>query len=159
VVSYGAVMGTEASDELTWTEIADRLAREPFWWLATSSPQTGPHSVPVWGVVVDGVAYSYADAGARRMRDLREDPRAVLHLPSALDVLVVSGTLSDVGAAEQYPEVVAAYARAYPDPGDRPWLPGTEHMLGVRLLRLHPVRARAWRLDDFFGSQRRWRVA
>jgi|GEM_PF-2006945 hypothetical protein len=156
MTSYGGAVST--SDELTWAEIADRLGREPFWWLGTCSPQAGPHCVPVWGVVVDGAAFSYADAGARRMRDLREDARVTLHLPSAVDVLVVSGTMTDIGVAEQFPEVVAAYARAYPDPGDRQWLPGTEHMLGVRLLRLHPTSARAWHLDDFFGSQRRWRA-
>lgn len=151
-------MSASTPDELTWAEIADRLDREPYWWLATASAQSGPHSVPVWGVVVDGVAYCYADAAARRMRDLRADPRAVLHLPDAVDVLVVSGTLTDVGVAEQHPEVVAAYARAYPDPDDQQWLPGTEHMLGVRLLRLQPASARAWHLADFFGSQRRWRA-
>lgn len=144
--------------ELTWLEVAARLEREPFWWMATACATSGPHSVPVWGVVVDGVAYSYADAGARRVRDLRTDPRAVLHLPSPTDVLAVSGTLSDIGPAEEHAAVVSAYADKYPDPADQQWLPGTEQMLGVRLLRLDPISARAWDLSDFLGSQRRWRA-
>jgi hypothetical protein len=142
--------------ELTWAEAAQRLEGEPFWWIATGSASAGPHSVPVWGVVLDGVPLSYADAGARRVRDLASDPRAVLHLPSATDVLVVWGTLHDEGLAEQHAGVVAAYAAKYTDPGDQMWLPGTPAMAGVRLLRFTPHRARAWTLADFIGSQRRW---
>jgi hypothetical protein len=144
--------------QLTWGEIALRLEREPFWWLATASVPDGPHSVPVWGVVVDDVAYSYADGQARRVRHLADDRRAVLHLPSGSDVLIVWGTLRDVGLAEQHAAVVDAYARKYTDPHDQPWLPGTEMMLGVRLLRFEPQRARAWTLEGFLESQRRWQA-
>jgi hypothetical protein len=142
--------------DLTWTEVAQRLAAEPFWWIATGSVSGGPHSVPVWGVVLDGVPLSYADSNARRVQDCASDPRAVLHLPSATDVLVVWGTLRDEGLAEQRPDVVAAYAAKYTDPGDQRWLPGTPAMAGVRLLSVTPRRARAWTLADFIGSQRRW---
>jgi hypothetical protein len=145
--------------DLTWTDVAARLADEPFWWLATSSAANGPHSVPVWGVVVEGEAFSYADATARRVRDLSDDPRAVLHLPSASDVLIVRGTLHDAGAAADVPAVVGAYAAKYTDPGDQQWLPGAEGMQGVRLLRFEARSARAWHLDDFLGSQRAWRAS
>lgn len=141
---------------LTWDDISRRLAVEPFWWLATASSESGPHSVPVWGVVVDGVPVSYADPTTRRVRDLRADPRAVLHLPSATDVLIVRGELRDAGLAEHDQAVVDAYAAKYTDPGDERWLPGAEGMQGVCLLRFEPRDARAWRLDDFLGSHRAW---
>jgi hypothetical protein len=152
------VPGAERRD-LTWTEVAARLTAEPFWWLATASASNGPHSVPVWGVVVDGRAFSYADATARRVRDLSDDPRTVLHLPSASDVLIVRGTLHDAGLAEEAPAVVAAYTAKYTDPRDQQWLPGAEGMEGVRLLRLEARSARTWHLDDFLGSQRAWRAS
>ncbi len=155
--AYGGVVDGSRRAELTWDEIAGRLAVEPFWWLATASAESGPHSVPVWGVVVNGVPVSYADPTARRVRDVAADPRAVLHLPSATDVLLVRGVLRDAGVAEDDPAVVRAYAAKYTDEGDQRWLPGADGMQGVRLLRLDARNATCWLLDDFLGSQRAWR--
>jgi hypothetical protein len=148
--------GAGEDRDLAWDEIATRLSASPVWWIATASRSAGPHSVPVWGVVVDGVALSYADPSARRVRDLAEDPRCAVHLESGSDVLIVHGSLEDAGDAAADPVAVAAYARKYAAPGDAQYLPGAPQMAGVRLLALSPVRAMAWRLDDFFGSQRRW---
>ena len=148
--------GAEEHRDLSWDEIAERLSASQMWWIATASPSAGPHSVPVWGVVVDGVALSYADSASRRVRDLAEDPRCAVHLESGADVLIVHGQLQDLGEAAADPAGVAAYASKYSAPEDAEYLPGAPQMSGVRLLALRPARAMAWRLDDFFGSQRRW---
>jgi len=87
---------------LGWEEIGARFGRAAVWWLVTADRSAGPHAVPVWGVVVDGVLYCYADPASRRMRDLREDRRAVAHLEDGSDVLIVHGDLHDLGAAADH---------------------------------------------------------
>lgn len=141
---------------LAWPDIAARLGAAAVWWVATASSERGPHTVPVWGVVVDGEPFLYGDAGARRARDLRSDPRAVLHLESGTDVLIVHGELTDVGPAAAHRAACEAYAGKYTDPGERPFLPDAPEMAGVRLYRFRPRSAMTWDLEDFFGTQRRW---
>jgi hypothetical protein len=143
-------------DPLGPAEISRRFAAAPVWWIATSSADDGPHTVPVWGVVVDGLLHTYADPGARRVRDLRADPRVVVHLESGSDVLIVRGTATVGGEVVEHPDVVAAYAQAYPSPEDAAFLPGAPEMAGVVLVTVRPESALAWSLDDFFASQRRW---
>lgn len=140
------------------SSLEGRFSAAPVWWLATASVADGPHTVPVWGVVVDGILCSYADPGARRVRDLASDPRAVLHLESGSDVLIVRGTCTIGGPVVERPDVVAAYASKYTAPEDAPFLPGAPEMDGVVLLELRPTSAQAWNLADFFGSQQRWRA-
>ena len=70
---------TEPSSALTWDEIARRFDAARNWWVATTGPG-GPHSVPVWGVVVDGTLLFYGEEVAVRSRNLAADPRMVAHL-------------------------------------------------------------------------------
>lgn len=144
--------------ELSAASIAERFHAEPFWWMATASADDGPHAVPVWGVAVDGLLCTYADPGARRVRDLDDDPRAVLHLESGADVLVVRGRCTVDGPVVERPDVIGAYAAKYTAPEDAPFLPGAPEMAGVVLVTFTPATAMSWSLDDFFGSQRRWRA-
>jgi Pyridoxamine 5'-phosphate oxidase len=141
---------------LSRSEIDDRLSAAAFWWVVTSSTDDGPHAVPVWGVVVDGRLCTYADPHARRVRDLADDDRGVLHLESASDVLIVRGRFRTHGPVVDDPEVVAAYAAKYPTPADADFLPGAPGMAGIVLVTFEPASALAWSLDDFFASQRRW---
>lgn len=141
--------------DLVWAEVAQRLAAAHYWWVATAGP-TGPHAVPVWGVVVDGVPWFYGDPSAVRSRDLATDPRCVVHLESAEDVLIVRGTAEPAGDPSGWPDVVAAYRGAYTAPDEVAFLPDDPSMAGVVLYRVAPGSALAWDLDDFLGSQRRW---
>jgi uncharacterized protein (UPF0303 family) len=141
---------------LGWGEVSARLGAAKVWWMATGSPTSGPHSVPVWGVVVDGVAYTTAEPTSRRARDLQEDPRTVVHLESGSDVLIVHGHwTADVDWGVET-AVLAAYAGKYDSPDEAPYLPDAPGMAAVQWWSLVPSRALAWLLDDFDGTQRRW---
>ena len=142
---------------MEWAEVAARLAEARSYWLHTTGPDGGPHAVPVWGAVVDGVLHLYTERGTVKARNLARDPRVVIHLPDPEDCLLVHGSLADLGRPQAHPEVVAALAAAYPDPADRPYLPSGDLAFDV-LYGLHPTRARAWRLADWDRSQATWRA-
>lgn len=145
------------SGALEWDEVAERFGAAQNWWVSTSSPDSGPHAVPVWGVALDGVLAFYGEATSRRSRNLVLDPRAVLHLESGSEVLVVHAVARDVGPAHTHPRACALYAAKYAHPSDAQWLPDAPGMTGVDLWRAEPLKALTWTLygDDSLQT-RRW---
>jgi hypothetical protein len=141
--------------ELTWAEVADRLAAARSYWLHTTSPGGRPHAVPVWGAVTGQVLYLFTERSTVKARNLAHHPAVVIHLPDPEDCLIVHGTLADVGRPGDRPDVVAALDAAYPDPADRAYLPSTDPSFDV-LYALRPTRARAWRLAEWDTSQAVW---
>jgi hypothetical protein len=101
--------------------------------------------------------YLYTERRTVKAHNLAADPRLVVHLESAQDVLIVRGTAEDVGTPAQVPEVVAALSAKYPSEEDRPYLPAADPAFDV-VYAIRPHSARMWRLPDFEGSQRRWRL-
>jgi hypothetical protein len=142
-------------DNLSWSEVAARLATARSYWLCTTTRSGAPHAAPVWGVVLDGTLYLYTERRTVKARNLAADPRLVVHLESAQDVLIVRGTAEDIGTPSQVPDVVAALSAKYPSGEDRLYLPAADPAFDV-VYAIRPRSARMWHLPDFEGSQRRW---
>jgi len=139
--------------EISWPTIADRLRNPKNYWLATVSADGAPHSVPVWGVVVDDNYYLYSERDTVKARNLARNNRVVVHLESGADVVIVHGRALEVTGAE-LDAVRQAFAVKYSDPDEIEWVPTADPQFIV--WRLNPARAMTWQLDDMEGSQRRW---
>ncbi len=74
---------------MSWPEVAAGLAAARSYWLSTTMPSGAPHVAPVWGVVISDVLYLYSERLTRKARNLAADPRLVVHLESADDVVIV----------------------------------------------------------------------
>ena len=142
-------------DRMEWAEVSARLAPARSYWLGTTSPSGAPHAAPVWGVVVGQTLHLYSERRTAKARNIAADPRVVVHLESAEDVMIVRGTAEDLGTPADVPEVVAALAAKYADPADRQYLPDADPDFDV-VYAIRPHTAMAWRLDDYEASQRRW---
>jgi nitroimidazol reductase NimA-like FMN-containing flavoprotein (pyridoxamine 5'-phosphate oxidase superfamily) len=142
----------------TWQTVIARLVSERSYWLATVAPDGAPHATPVWGAVVDDVWYFYSERRTVKARNLAANPRVVLHLADCADVLIVHGHAQDIGHPSTRRDVVATFATKYARPGDLPFLPLADPAFDV-LYALRPSRALLWQLDEYEGSQRRWRSA
>lgn len=140
---------------VAWPEVAARLAAARSYWLCTTMPSGGPHAAPVWGVVINHVLYLYSERRTVKARNLAADPRVVVHLESADDVVLVRGTAEDLGTPAQVPEVVAGLSAKYTGEGDRRYLPDADPAFDV-VYAISPQSAMMWRLPDYEGSQRRW---
>lgn len=140
---------------MAWPEVAARLAAARSYWLCTTMPSGGPHAAPVWGVVINHVLYLYSERRTVKARNLAADPRVVVHLESADDVVLVRGTAEDLGTPAQVPEVVAGLSAKYTGEGDRRYLPDADPAFNV-VYAISPQSAMMWRLPDYEGSQRRW---
>ena len=106
-------------------------------------------------MVVGPTLHLYSERRTAKARNIAADPRVVVHLESADDVLIVRGTAEDLGTPADVPEVVAALAAKYADPADRPYLPDADPDFDV-VYAIRPHTAMAWRLDAYEASQRRW---
>ncbi|HCU93661.1 MAG TPA: pyridoxamine 5'-phosphate oxidase [Actinobacteria bacterium] len=140
---------------LSWPEVAARLAAARNYWLCTTTSSGAPHAAPVWGVVTGGTLYLYSERRTVKARNLAADPRVVVHLESAEDVVIVRGTARDMGTPAQIPDVVAALSAKYTGEGDRQYLPDAGPDFDV-VYAITPQSAMMWRLADYEGSQRRW---
>lgn len=142
-------------DALSWPEVAERLAAARNYWLCTTTPSGAPHAAPVWGVVTGGTLYLYSERRTVKARNLAADPRAVVHLESGENVVIVRGTAEDLGPPAQVPHVVSALSAKYTAAGDRQYLPDADPDFDV-VYAIRPRSAMMWRLADYEKSQRRW---
>ena len=130
---YGISQDEEGMLDWSWAE--ERLEASRNYWVATSGADGAPASAPVWGVWADGAVHFGTSPSSRKGRNLGRDPRAVVHLESGDEVVILQGEAEVVEVAES---VLDTYERKY---GYRP--PST------RLFRLKPNRALAWLEADF----------
>src|ERR1700761_3721198 len=144
-----------AKDTMTWAEVAGRLAAARSYWVGSTTGSGAPHAAPVWGAVTGGTLYLYSERSTVKARNLAADPRVVIHLESAEDVLIVRGVVEDLGPPAAVPAVVAALAAKYTSPQDQAYLPDHDPDFDV-VYAVRPQSAMAWRLADYATSQRRW---
>ena len=135
-----------------------RLRAATIYWIATTRPDGRPHSMPVWGVWVDGALW-FGTYG-QKVRNLAHEPydrRA--RLESGEDVAIIEGPVERLPFAEAPPAVAAAYGAKYVDPttgepfrfeaavesGEDSWL-----------YVLRPRIGHAWVEGAFVETQTRW---
>jgi Pyridoxamine 5'-phosphate oxidase len=125
-------------------------------WLHTTGQTGAPDVAPVWGAMADEVLYFYSERSTVRVRNLELDARAIVHLESGADIVIVHGRLVDRGLPTDHPLVVRAFDRKYDGLEERPFLPSSDPAFDV-LYSLQPRRALTWSLPDTEASTRRWR--
>jgi hypothetical protein len=77
---------------LAWEEVEQKLLKSKTYWLATTRPDGRPHTVPVDGIWLEGALYFGGDPATVHMRNLRSNPRAVVHTESGESPVIVEGT-------------------------------------------------------------------
>ena len=81
---------------LDWEAVRTRLVAAGHYWLATVRADGRPHVVPVDGIWLDDSCFFGGSAQAVKHRNLKGDPRAVLHLEDAASAVIVEGTCRQV---------------------------------------------------------------
>ncbi len=109
---YG--VSDDARGLLDWTWAASRLETTRNYWLATVTPTGQPHAMPVWGVwLADPDEFIFCcDPNAKKARNLRENPHAVVTVDDTVEVVVVEGIATETRTTA-IPDVVRTYARKY----------------------------------------------
>ena len=145
--SYG-IGGEEPGELLPWKDVERWIAESRNYWVATTRVDGRPHAMPVWGVWLDGAVWFSTHPESLKGRNIRRDPRVVIHLESGDDVAILEGEVEphDPGSLAAF---IDDYERKYGyriETGDR--------TMGIH--RLAPNVVLAWREADFPSTATRW---
>jgi len=135
---------TSSAGLLAWSDVEHRLRTAKHYWLSTVRPDRRPHSVPRWGVWVDGRFYYDGAPTTRHVRNLELNPAVTLTLESGTEVVIVEGESAATRAdpddlGTRLAEAFTKYAPEYA-PGPESW--AGEQGGGLRVIT--PRRAMAW---------------
>jgi hypothetical protein len=138
---YGVPTDGSGAELLPWSWAEEHLEQARNYWVCTTRADGRPHAVPVWGVWLDGAVWFGTSPSSTKAGNIARDPRAVIHLESGDDVVILEG---GVDLPDALPDgVSAAYEAKY---GHRV----------ERLFSLRPRVAHTWTEQDFARNATRW---
>lgn len=136
-----------AEGQLTWADIEPRLEQSLHYWISSVRPDGTPHSVPRWGVWLDGRFWYDGAPTTRHTRNVERNPAVTLTLESGAEVVIIEG--ESVAARADPDDLGARLSKAFTKyaGGEYPYSPGpdawsAEDGGGLRVIT--PRRAMAW---------------
>jgi len=81
---------------LSWDYVAEQMEKSLNYWIVTVRPDDRPHSVPVWGVWVEGKLYFSGGLFTQWARNLSANPNIAVHLESAERVVILEGEVKQI---------------------------------------------------------------
>ena len=148
VMPQGYAIPTHRAGLLSWRWVESRFRNAHNYWVATVGSDGAPHAVPIWGVWVEGTFYFGTDRGARKARNLRQEPRVVVHLESGDETVIMNGRAEEFAGGPLMRRIDQAYVKKYKlrmsdSPGD------------LTVFAVTPLVFLAWRESDFPKSTTR----
>ncbi len=135
---------------LSWTWVERQMASARNYWIATARADGSPHCAPVWGAWVEGAFYFGSDRQSVKAVNLRRDKRAVVHLDSGDEVVILQGELLEAQvSADMLRRISAAYVEKYK-------LDPELDESSSQVYRLTPRKVMAWIERDFPASVTSW---
>jgi len=98
---------------LPWSFVAERLPAARNYWLITVRPEVRPHTVPVWGVWLDGDFFFGMGRQTRKARNLAQNPNVAIHLDSSDEVVIIEGVAREVTDPDWHVKIDDAYEAKY----------------------------------------------
>jgi PPOX class probable F420-dependent enzyme len=139
---------------LPWSYVEERMREAKNYWITTAAPGGRPAATPVWGAWVDGRLYFDGAPTTRRGRNIRRNPRVVVHLESGDQVVILEGEaviLSGPPEPALAERVATAYTEKYAALG---YSPGPDNWDGGGLHIFTPQTAMGW--TQFPNDVTRW---
>jgi len=113
---YGILGPTQGRGLLPWAWAEERLTSSYRYWVGSVGPDGCPHAMPVWGVWHLGAFWFSTGGRSRKARNLRADPRCVVHTDDAGEPVVIEGTAEAMREVGQLAAMLERYAAKYPMP-------------------------------------------
>ena len=124
---------------VTWAHANEKLTKEDVYWISTSSRRGKPHSAPVWGIWKGGAFYFETGVDTVKGRNLRENPRVVVHVQDGLDTVIVEGAAARYRNPRDLGALRRDYARKYA------YRPDWSGRSSEAVFKVTPVIAHAWK--------------
>lgn len=130
---------------LSWSDVEPRLVASLHYWLSTVRPDGTPHTVPRWGVWVDGRFWYDGAPTTVHARNAERNPACTLTLESGKEAVIVEGT--SVATRADADGLGARLAEAFVKYHDQGYSPGPDSWSGEDgggLRVVTPRKAMAW---------------
>jgi hypothetical protein len=144
--SYGVPTDSSGAELLPWAWAVEQLEQARNYWVCTTRADGRSHAAPVWGVWVDGALWFSTSPESQKGKNLARDPRAVVHLESGDDVVILEG---EAVRSECPDSVCDAYEAKYGYRLDR-------GNADTPVFVLWPRVAQTWTERDFPKAAVRW---
>ena len=144
VLPEGYGLPETSSGQLTWAQVEPHLEQAMHYWLSSVRPDGRPHSVPRWGVWMDGRFWYDGAPTTRHTRNVEVNPAVTLTLESGTQVVIVEGesvaTRADPeGLGARLSQAFTKYADSDYSPGSDSW--SGQDGGGLRVITPHRVLA------------------
>ena len=103
----------ESKGMLPWEWARDRLSSSHNYWLTTVGRNGVPHTMPVWGVWLDGAWYFSMATTSRKARNIAQNPHCVVCNDKAEEAVILEGVAGLLANAEIPLSVPVAYKAKY----------------------------------------------
>lgn len=130
--------------QLAWSDVEPRLVAATHYWLTSVRPNGTPHSVPRWGVWLDGRFWYDGAPTTRHARNVDHNPAVTLTLESGKEAVIVEGTSAATRADADFGARLSAAFAKYADDGYSPGPDSWSGADGGGLRVITPQRALAW---------------
>lgn len=98
---------------LPWEWARKRLSKSHNYWLTTTRPDGAPHTMPVWGIWLNGAWYCSTDARSRKARNLAKNPYCVVCTEDAEEAVILEGVARKIPASEIPRQAFVDYQAKY----------------------------------------------
>lgn len=130
---------------LSWAQVEPRLESAKQYWLSSVRPDGTPHSVPRWGVWLEGRFWYDGAPTTRHTRNVEQHPAVSLNLESGTEAVIVEG--DSVATRADADGLGARLAKAFGKYHDLDYAPGPDSWSGEDgggLRVITPRRVLAW---------------
>lgn len=108
---YGVPESLEGALPWSWAE--KRLSESHIYWLTTVRSDGSPHTMPVWGIWLDGAYYFSTSVTSRKGRNLQHNPKCVICNENAAEAVIVEGVAQQLEDAEIPQQAFRDYKTKY----------------------------------------------
>jgi len=98
---------------LPWSWAVDRLTESRNYWFVSTRPDSRPHSMPVWGVWVDGSFFFSTGKLSRKAKNLQASPNCLVCPEGASEAVVLEGIANQCSEPILLRRFYRAYKRKY----------------------------------------------
>lgn len=158
VLPEGYGLPDDDSGLLEWHDLEARLSGAHHYWISSVRPDGRPHSIPRWGVWLDGRFWYDGSPATRHARNAERNPAVTLTLEDGKEAVIVEGeshaTRADpTGLGERLAAAFEKYHRDGYAPAADAWSGGD----GGGLRVITPSRVLAWRSFPADATRFRWK--
>jgi len=147
---YGILASRDGEGLLPWEWAVERLSSSHNYWLSTTRPDGRAHSMPVWGVWLDGAIYFSAGRLSRKARNLGANPHCAISTERADEAVILEGLAGEIAGQESLKPFYDAYKSKYG------WDMEQEPFVNEPVFAVHPNTVFAFIENDLSGSATRW---